>query len=115
MVGDTVLSVVCKQKYLGVMFDIQLNWSHHVASVCKSMSYYLALIGSHVRNLPSSIIKMLMECLVFSRYSYAQLPVWGPAVHRDSLSRLTHLHNRGIRLTCGLRKYDHVYHSTGHA
>ena len=67
MVGDTVLSVVSKQKYLGVMFDSQLNWSHHVASVCKSMSYYLALIGSHIRNLPSSIIKMLVECLVFSR------------------------------------------------
>ena len=47
------LSVVCKQKYLGVMFDSQLNWSHHVASVCKSMSYYLALICSHARNLPS--------------------------------------------------------------
>ena len=107
MVGDTALSVVCKQKYLGVIFDSQLNWSNHVASVCKSMSYYLALIGSHVRNLPSSIIKMLVECLVFSRYSYA-LPVWGPAAHRDSLSRLARLHNRGVRLTCGLRKYDHV-------
>ena len=76
MVGDTALSVVCKQKYLGVMFDSQLNWSHHVASVCKSMPYYLTLIGSHVRNLLSSIIKMLVECLVFSRYSYA-LPMWG--------------------------------------
>ena len=107
MVGDTVLSVVSKQKYLGVMFDSQLNWSHHVASVYKSMSYYLALIGSHIRNLPSSIIKMLVECLVFSRYSYA-LSVWGPAAHRDSLSRLARLHNRGVRLTCGLRKYDHV-------
>ena len=48
-----------------------------------------------------------MSCLVFSRYSYA-LPVWGPAAHRDSLSRLARLHNRGVRLTCGLRKYDHV-------
>ena len=84
--------------------------SHRVASVCKSMSYYLALIGSHVRNLPSSIIKMLAECLVFSRYSYALL-VWGPAVQRDSLSHLARLHNRGVRLTCGLRKYDH---SIGH-
>ena len=107
MVGDTALSVVCKQKYLGVIFDSQLNWSNHVASLCKSMSYYLALIGSHVRNLPSSIIRMLVECLVFSQYLYA-LPVWGPVAHRDSLSCLARLHNRGVRLTCGLRKYDHV-------
>ena len=67
------------------MFTCQLNWSHHVASVCKSMSYCLALIaGSRAKNLPSSIIKMLVECLVFSRYSYA-LPVWGPAIHKDSI------------------------------
>jgi len=65
------------------------------------------LIDSHAKNLPSSIIKMLIESLVFSRYSYA-LPVWGPALHVDSLSRLRRLHNRSVRLTCGLRKYDHV-------
>ena len=34
--------------------------------------------------------------------------MWGPAIHKDDLSRLTRLHNHGIRLTCGLRKYDHV-------
>ena len=65
MVGDTTLSVVSKQQYLGVMFDGQLNWRHHVAGVCKSMSYYLSLIRSHVKSLPSPIIKMLMESLVF--------------------------------------------------
>ena len=107
MVGDTTLSVVSKQQYLGVMFDGQLNWRHHVAGVCKSMSYYLSLIRSHVKSLPSPIIKMLVESLVFSRYVYA-LPVSGPAIQKDALSRLTRLHNHGIRLTCGLRKYDHV-------
>ena len=34
--------------------------------------------------------------------------MWGLAAHRDSLSRLACLHNRGVHLTCGLRKYDHV-------
>ena len=42
----------------------------------------------------------------FSLYLYA-LPVWGTAIHK-TLSRLTRLYNRGIRLSCGLRKYDHV-------
>ena len=50
------------------------------------------MIGSHAKNLPSAIIKMLVECLVFSRYTYA-LPVWGTAIHKDSLSQLTHLYN----------------------
>ena len=34
--------------------------------------------------------------------------MWGPATHKNSLSHLTRLHNRGICLTCGLRKYDHL-------
>ena len=107
VVNNTALSVVCKQRYLGVIFDSHLKWTHHVASVCKSMSYYLMMIGSHAKSLPSSVIKMLVESLVFSRYSYA-LPVWGPSLNTDSLSRLRRLHNRSVRLTCGLRKYDHV-------
>ena len=50
-----------------------------------------------------------MESLVFSRLTYA-LPVWGPVVHQDSraLLRLNRLHNRAIRITCGLRKSDHI-------
>ena len=48
---------------------------------------------------------MLMESLVFSRYTYA-LPVWGPAINRDCLSRLDRLQNRAVRLTCGLQGYD---------
>ena len=33
---------------------------------------------------------------------------WGPAVHQDSMVRLNHLHNRALRITCGLRKYNHI-------
>ena len=83
----TPLTVVDRQKYLGVIFDHCLTWSSHVAKVCNSMSYYLFLISPHVRFLPTTIVKMLMESLVFSRYTYA-LPVWGPAISRDCLSRL---------------------------
>ena len=50
---------------------------------------------------------MLVESLVFSRFTYA-LPVWGPAISQESLSRINRLHNRGVRITCGLRKSEHV-------
>ena len=59
------------------------------------------------------IIKMLVESLVFSRYSYV-LPVWGPAVHKDSISCLTRSHNHGIHWTCDLCKYDHVSQHRAH-
>ena len=62
------------------------------------------LINSHVKYLPSAIVKMLIESLVFSRYTYG-LPVWGPAINRDSMSWLQRMQNRAVRMT---RKYDHV-------
>ena len=71
------------------------------------MAYYLYLINYHSKSLPYEILKMLVDCLVFSRLTYA-LPVWGPAVHQNSLSRINRLHNRAIRIVCGLRKSDHV-------
>ena len=71
------------------------------------MSYYLCLISPHVKFLPTTIEKMLMESLMFSRYTYALL-VWGPAISRDFLSRLDRLQNRVVCLFCGLRKYDRV-------
>ena len=50
---------------------------------------------------------MLVESLVFSRFTYA-LPVWGPAISQESLSRINRLHYKGVRITCGLRKSEHV-------
>ena len=55
----------------------------------------------------TTIVKMLMESLMFSRYTYA-LPVWGPAISRDFLSRLDRLQNRAVGIFCGLWKYDCV-------
>ena len=112
LLNSVPLSSVQKQKYLGVTFDTNLNWSSHVAGVCRSMSYYLHLINCHVKSLPSDIIKMLVESLVFSRYTYA-LSVWGPAIHQDSLSRISRLQNRAVRMTCNLRKYDRISHHRG--
>ena len=109
LIDGTPLPKVDKQKYLGVTFDNKLTWHPHVATVCKSMAYYLYLINYHSKSLPREILKMLVESLVFSRYTYA-LPVWGPAIHKDSLSRISRLQNRAVRMTCNLRKFDHVSH-----
>ena len=52
---------------------------------------------------------MLIDSLVFSHFVYG-LPVWGPSLSVNLLRRITRLHNRGVRMTSGLRKYDHVSH-----
>ena len=92
--------------FIGIFFDSQLRWDIHVNHVCKRMSYYLYLISYHRRQLPSQILKMLMDTLVLSQF-YA-LPVWGPSLGTAAVSRLQRLCNQAVRVTCGLRKYDHV-------
>ena len=41
---DVELTVIKKQKYLGLIFDCSLSWAHHVPSVSSKMSYYLHLL-----------------------------------------------------------------------
>ena len=107
-INETPMSHLSTQKYLGVIFDITLNFSSHVANICKSMAYYLYSIN-YRKILPTQVLKMLVESLIFSQLSYA-LPVWGPALHQDSLRRITRLRNRAVHITCGLTKSDHISH-----
>ena len=53
------------------------------------------------------VIKMLIDSLIASHLVYA-LHVWGPSLSVGLLHRITRLHNHGVRMIFGLRKYDHV-------
>ena len=65
-IDDVPLSTVASQKYLGITFDNKLDWSTHVAAICKTMSFYLFWINSHRKTLPTEVIKMLVDSLVLS-------------------------------------------------
>jgi len=54
-----------------------------------------------------SILKLLSESLIFSRINYA-LPVCGPPLRKNQISRLRHLQNQAIWITKFLSKFDHV-------
>ena len=110
ILDNVPLTVVSKQRYLGLIFDECLAWSHHVSKVCKSMSYYLYLLLKHRHVIKEDLWKTLTESLVLSHSLYC-LPVWGPSLsHYYSLQRLQRMHNRAVRLCKSLHKYDHVSH-----
>ena len=46
-IDSVELTVTKKQKCLALIFDYSLSWTHHVASVCSKMSYYLYLLSSY--------------------------------------------------------------------
>jgi len=106
-VGGVVLQVTEKKKYLGLIFDSNMSWTHHVANVCHKMSYYLYLLRSHRHVIDISLMKMLLESLVLSHLSYC-VTVWGPSLGSTLLRRLQRMQNRAVRLCYNLQKYDHV-------
>ena len=107
VVDDTTLQVVKKQKYLGVILDNYLSWSHHVSYICKKMSYYLYVVNKHRHVLSSTLMKLLIDSLVFSHVNYS-LPVWGPSLHQTHFQRLKRMQNRAVRLCRNLKKFDHI-------
>ena len=109
LLKGTPLVNVSKQKCLKITTDSNLTWVYHVAIVCKKMSYYLYLIGCQQKVVPNNIIKILNDSLMFSHFVYS-LPVWSPSLSVNLLHHITHLHNCGVCMTSGLRKYDHVSH-----
>ena len=103
------LSVVSKHRYLGLVFDEHLTWSHHITKVCKSMSYYLYMLSKHRHVIKEDLLKTLTERLVLSHLTYS-LPVWGPSLSKYSLQRIKYLQNRAVCLCRSLHKYDDVSH-----
>ena len=108
VVDNTPLAAVSTQKYLGPIFDVTLSWSHQVSKVCRNMSYYLYLLNKRKSILTADLLKILVECLVFSHLNYS-LPVWGTSLTRCLLQHLKCMQNRAVRLCKGLHKLDHVY------
>ena len=99
-VDGVVLQVTEKQKYLELIFDSTMSWTHPVANVCRKMSYYLC---SHRHVIDNSLVKMLLESLVLSHLSYC-VTVWGPSLGSTLLQRLQRMQNHAVRLCYDLRK-----------
>ena len=87
VVDDTPLAAVNTQKYLRLIFDTTLSWSHQVSKVCRNISYYLYLLNQHKSVLKTNLLKVLIECLVLSHLNYC-LSVWGTSLTQCLLQRL---------------------------
>ena len=112
MLGGIALKAVTKQKHLGLVFDQNLSWDHHVSLLCKRMSYYLYAIYCH-RNVVGC--KLLIESLVLAHLNYCLL-IRGVSLHTQSLQKIKRMQNRSVPLCRNLCKHDRVLehnHSTG--
>ena len=75
--------------------------------VKRSLITYLYWINAHYKHMPNDVLKLLIDSLVLSRLTYA-LPVWGPAISKQYLTRLQRQHNWAVHIVKNLKKFDHV-------
>ena len=77
IVDNIPLSVVPKQRYLDLVFDECLTWSHHITKVSKSTYVILFcsyILSKHKHVIKEDLLKTLTESLVLSHLTY-YLPV----------------------------------------
>ena len=103
---DSITIIHCNNvKNLGFIFDDNLNFSDHIAKVCKSTNYQLYKIRSIRKFLPFRISKMLIESLVMSRIHYCYSLYYGlPATSTKSLDRII---RSSIRVLHRVKLYVH--------
>lgn len=105
--GQDLLPIVTECKNLGLWLDSNLRFHKHVNSLCQS-SYNILRQLYQSRDIMSPKLKLkLCETLILSKLSYCDI-IYGFALIQDDVKRLQKIQNNCIRLSYGIRKYDHV-------
>ena len=60
--STTPIEYVDHHRHLGVIFDTNLSWTHHVAHICKKTSQAIGIICSHRAHLPDSFRALFLYC-----------------------------------------------------
>ena len=108
--GGVVLEVTEKQKYLGLIFDCTMSWTHHITNVYRIMSYYLCLLRSHQHVIDNSLLKIYYWNPWYCLICLTVYTVWGRSLGSTLLQRLQRMQNCAVRMCYNVRKYDHGYH-----
>jgi len=94
--GNDVVERVDSFKYLGVVFDPNLSWSHHINYVSSTVSKRIGIIRSVKYYLPPCTLNMLANALVMPHFDYCSI-VWSNC-NSEYSNTLQVLQNRLARI-----------------
>jgi hypothetical protein len=107
-IGKSDILVEDRIKSLGVWFDPDLSFKHHVTTLCSKLNGTLLFLNSAKKELDFKSRLMIVHALVFSHINYCLL-IWGKCnkTEREKVQRCI---NFAARITCdgNHRKRDHV-------
>lgn len=104
--GELIHFTPCA-KNLGVVIDENLRFQDHVSNLIKSCYVGLRLLYANRGLLTFKMKKMLCVSLILSKLSYCSV-IFYPCIDQITSNRLQRIQNTCCRLTCNLRKYDHL-------
>lgn len=92
---------VSEFKYLGLHLDNRLRFDKHIQHIRKTISPLAGMLWRCRKYIPDDKKKQLYFSYVYSHMSY-MLPIYGPYLSKNALSRLRVLQNKAIKSIFGL-------------
>lgn len=106
-INNASIPIKTECKNLGLTMDNTFKYQKHINNCIKKAYASIKLIYPHREYLSISTKALLCESLVLSHFSFCS-EIYGPAINRDTCSKIQRVQNSCIRLIFGIRKYEHV-------
>ena len=106
VMNQVKISPIEKSKFLGVIIDDKLTWTHHIDHVCKKVSKSIGILYKLKRYLNIKSLISMYYCFVYPYFQYCN-EVWGNAC-ATYLKRLEILQKRAIRIISNVDRFHHT-------
>ena len=93
--GGHIIEQTATYKYLGIVFDENLNWLPQIDKMCAKLSSVCGILSKVPHYLDRNSLMLIYNSLVESRLRYGILS-WGTA-NSNQLNRLKVLQNKALR------------------
>ena len=100
------LPFVGEGKFMGMHFDPKLNFSYHIAHVCKKISKTVGLFHKIFPSVPVSVRMNLYYTLFYPYLIYCNI-IWG-GTYKSNLNAIVLLQKKVLRLICGQSYLAHT-------
>ena len=91
---DKIIEHVTEARFLGVIVDDKLSWTHHIKTVVAKMSRYVGILYRLKSNLPLETRKLIYHSLIQSHLNFCSL-VWGFAA-KSNIDQIFTAQKKGI-------------------
>ena len=98
-IGGVKLKVVPSFKYLGLTLDSTLNYTNHIASVIRLITYKMTLLAKLKKYLNTDVATLIYKTMILPYFDYADVIYW-KANERD-IGKLQTLQNKCLRICKG--------------